>query len=189
MYHPEWLGLLEGRMAKSAVAQIVRSVTRRAADINLLCSMVLDAHTDPHQAKRAAWVLTHLSPPDKQEHVAPFRDALIDRALSPDLPFRPGLLLTVVYSLPEPREPRMDLLDYCLAHIADTRMHDSCRAMFIKLAARKCRPYPELAAELHAVLDLLPPGQPPSVECAKRKALHAERKANREKRGGDLREG
>ena len=167
MYHPEWLGLLEGRMAKSAVAQIVRSVTRRAADINLLCSMVLD----PHQAKRAAWVLTHLSPPDKQEHVAPFRDALIDRALSPDLPFRPGLLLTVVYALPEPREPRMDLLDYCLAHIADTRMHDSCRAMFIKLAARKCRLYPELAAELHAVLDLLPPGQPPSVECAKRKAF------------------
>ena len=58
-----------------------------------------------------------------------------------------------------------------------------------KAAVLKHIPYPELAAELHAVLDLLPPGQPPSVECAKRKALHAERKAKRVKRGGDLREG
>lgn len=179
MYQPEWAKLLEGRMAKSTVEHIVRSASRHADDISLLCRMVLDEHTEPRQAMYAAWVLTHLSQPDKLQHVAPLRDAFIDRVLAPNLPFRPGLLLTLVYDLPEPSEPRMDLLDYCLANIANKHMHDSCRAMFIKLAARKCRPYPELTAELHAILNLLPPGQPPCMECAKRKAMQGGRKTKR----------
>lgn len=179
MYQPEWAKLLDGRMAKSTVKRIVSCVTHRAADIILLCRIVLDEHSEPRQAMYAAWVLTHLSQTDKLQHVAPLRDAFIDRVLSTSLPFRPGLLLTLVYDLPEPSEPRMDLLDYCLTNIPNEQMHDSCRALFIKLAARKCRPYPELTAELQAILHLLPPGQPPSIECAKRKAMQGGRRGKR----------
>ena len=41
----------------------------------------------------------------------------------------------------------------------------------IKLATQMARPYPELLTELHETLQLLPPGLPPSIECAKKKAF------------------
>lgn len=163
---------LEGRMSMVNVRKVVEATAHDGEAISALCHLVLDESTEARRAMYAAWVLTHLSPADKQEFVLPFCDAFIDKILSGTLPFRPGLLLSLLYDLaPSTTLERADLFDYCLQGITDGTHHDSCRSIMIKLAAQMARPYPELLTELHETLQLLPPGLPPSIECAKKKAF------------------
>lgn len=116
-----------------------------------------------------AWVLTHLDKDDKLASLAPLRDRLIDFAMG-NLTVRRGIILSLLLDLPAGDDLRVDFLNYCLEHIGDAREHDSSRAAMIYLAARMCRPYPELTGELNRILELLPPGLPPSIACARRKA-------------------
>lgn len=160
-------------MSMAKVRKVVEATANNGEAITTLCRLVLDETTEAPKAMYAAWVLTHLSPADKQEFVLPFCDAFTDKILSGTLPFRPGLLLSLLYDLaPETTMQRADLLDFCLHGITDGAQHDSCRSLMIKLAARMARPFPELLAELHETLLLLPPGLPPSIECAKRKVMN-----------------
>ena len=148
------------------VRKVVEATANNGEAITMLCRLVLDETTEARRAMYAAWVLTHLSPADKQEFVLPFCDAFTDKILS-------GTLLSLLYDFaPETTMQRADLLDFCLHGITDGAQHDSCRSLMIKLAARMARPFPELLAELHETLLLLPPGLPPSIECAKRKVMN-----------------
>ena len=85
--------------------------------------------------------------------------------------FRRGLILAILSDLPIAGEPNSDLLDFCLKHITDTKEYVSARSSMIKLAARMCKPYPELCTELTLCLDMIPQGISPSIASAKRKAL------------------
>ena len=160
-------------MSMAKVRKVLDATANNGEAITTLCRLVLDAAAEARKAKNAARVLTHLSPADKQEFVLPFCDAFTDKILSGTLPFRPGLLLSLLYDLaPETTMQRADLLDFCLHGITDGAQHDSSRSLMIKIAARMARPYPELLAELHETLLLLPPGLPPSIEYAKRKVMN-----------------
>ena len=168
----EWMKWLEGRMSMVNVRKVVEATAHDGEAISALCRLVLDKTTEARRAMYAAWVLTHLSPADKLQFVAPYSHAFIDKILSGTLPIRPGLLLSLLYDLaPSTTLERADLFDYCLQGITDGTHHDSCRSIMIKLAAQMDRPYPELLTELHETLQLLPPGLPPSIECAKKKAF------------------
>lgn len=169
-------------MSMAKVRKVVEATAHDGEAITMLCRLVLDDAAEARKAMYAAWVLTHLSPADKQEFVLPFCDAFTDKILSGTLTFRPGLLLSLLYDLaPETTMQRADLLDFCLHGITDGAQHDSCRSLMIKLAARMARPYPELQAELQETLQLLPPGLPPSIECAKRKVMNPTPQETKEK--------
>lgn len=167
--------LLGRRMSMATVREVVDRVSGDGTAIAQLCRMAMDG-AGQRGAMYAAWVLTHLSGQDKQAYVAPFRDELTDALVAGRLAFRPGLLLALLYDLPEPDEPRTDLLDYCMEGLADPRYRDGCRSAMIRLAARMCRAYPELVAELHLRLQNLPPGQPPSICTARKNAMKPERR-------------
>lgn len=125
---------------------------------------------NPRVAYNAAWVLSHLSREDKRIYLLPHYGELVDMATSAELCFRRGLMLAILADLPA-NEPKGELLDYCLTHLADSKESDSSRAAMIKLTARMCKPYPELCEELALCLDMMPQDSSPSIAAAKRKAL------------------
>lgn len=128
----------------------------------------MTACDDRRAMMNMAWVLTHLDKEDKLDSLVPLCDKLIDFAMG-NLPVRRGIILSLLLDLPAGSDLRVDFLNYCLEHIGDVTEHDSTRASMIHLSARMCRPYPELMGELNRILELLPPGLPPSIACAKRK--------------------
>ena len=125
---------------------------------------------NPRVAYNAAWVLSHLSKEDKRIYLLPRYEELVDMATSSELCFRRGLILAILTDLPKD-EPNGELLDYCLTRLADSKENDSSRAAMIKLAARMCKPYPELCEELALCLDMMPQDSSPSIAAAKRNAL------------------
>ena len=120
---------------------------------------------NPRVAYNAAWVLSHLSKEDKRIYLLPHYEELIDMATSAELYFRRGLILAILADLPT-NEPNGKLLDFCLTRMDDTKESDGSRSAMIKLAARMCKPYPELCKELTLCLD-----SSPSITAAKRNAL------------------
>ena len=68
-------------------------------------------------------------------------------------------------------EPDGKLLDFCLTHLADPKESDGSRSAMIKLAARMCKPYPDLCKELTLCLDMMPQDSSPSIAAAKRNAF------------------
>ena len=96
-------------------------------------------------------------------------------ATSAELCFRRGLILTILTDMPMD-EPDGKLLDFCLTHLADPKESDGSRSVMIKLAARMCKPYPELCKELTLCLDMMPQDSSPSIAAAKRNALKMIRK-------------
>ena len=126
---------------------------------------------DARIAYNAAWVLSHLSKEDKLLYLAPRYGELVRLATFETLCFRRALVLSILADLPTDDEPNVELLDYCLAHITDMKESDSSRSAMIKLAAKMCKPYPELCRELRETLEMMPAGEKQSIEAAKRKAL------------------
>lgn len=161
--------LLEGRVSMATVKRIVNMVSGDGEAIGKLCMIV--SKGQKREAGYAAWVLTHLLKEDKALYVRPYRDLLTDIVVNEYAKIRPGLLLSLFLDMPDMEEPRTDLLDFCLEGLADRKYKDGCRSLMIKLAARMCRPWPELTAELHGRLDMLPPELPPSIASAKRNAM------------------
>ena len=111
---------------------------------------------NPRVAYNIVWMLSHLSKEDKRC-------------------FRRGLILTILTDMPMD-EPDGKLLDFCLTHLADPKESDGSRSVMIKLAARMCKPYPELCKELTLCLDMMPQDSSPSIAAAKRNALKMIRK-------------
>lgn len=138
--------------------------------IESILTLMKQADNNSRVAYNAAWVLSHLSKEDKRIYLLPHYDELVDMAISAELCFRRGLLLSVLADLPV-NEPDGKLLDYCLVHLADSKESDSTRSVMIKLAARMCKPYPDLCTELALCLDSMPQDSSPSIAAAKRNAL------------------
>ena len=128
---------------------------------------------NPRVAYNAAWVLSHLE--DKRIYILPHYEELVDMATSAELCFRRGLILTILTDLPT-NEPNGKLLDFCLTRMDDTKESDGSRSAMIKLAARMCKPYPDLCKELTLCLDMMPQDSSPSIAAAKRNALKMIRK-------------
>ena len=135
---------------------------------------------NPRVAYNAAWVLSHLSKEDKRIYLLPHYEELVDMATSAELCFRRGLILTILTDMPMD-EPDGKLLDFCLTRMDDTKESDGSRSAMIKLAARMCKPYPDLCKELICkeltlCLDMMPQDSSPSIAAAKRNALKMIRK-------------
>lgn len=158
---------LSDRYAGSRIKQMAASLSGDGDGIGKIMEWLLHS-TDKRVRMNAAWILNNLCKEDRLRYLAPYRDALADLAMSA-LPFRRQMVLALLLDFPTEDSPRIDLLDYCLEHLHDEKEGDSSRAFMIYLAAKMCRPYPELHAELMHTLDMLPPTLPPSIACARRK--------------------
>ncbi len=160
----------DSRLSKAQVMAIARDLHHDERGIEDTFAMMMQA-ADNRAAYNAAWILTHLSQTDKNIYLLPKYAEIVRMATSAATCFRRGLILAILSDLPIAGEPNSDLLDFCLKHITDTKEYVSARSSMIKLAARMCKPYPELCTELTLCLDMIPQGISPSIASAKRKAL------------------
>ena len=155
---------LDIRLSKAQVMAIAHNLHHDECGIEAMFTAMKQAD-NPRVAYNAAWVLSHLSKEDKRIYLLPHYEELIDMATSAELYFRRGLILAILADLPT-NEPNGKLLDFCLTRMDDTKESDGSRSAMIKLAARMCKPYPELCKELTLCLD-----SSPSITAAKRNAL------------------
>ena len=160
---------LDIRLSKAQVRAIADNLHHDACGIDTLFAQMKQAD-NPRVVYNAAWVLSHLAKEDKRMYLLPHYGALVDMAVSAGLCFRRGLVLSILADLPM-NKPSGKLLDYCLTHLADPKESDSARSAMIKLAARMCKPYPELCRELMLCLDMMPQDSAQSIAAAKRNAL------------------
>ena len=159
---------LDIRLSKAQVMAIAHNLHHDECGIEAMFTAMKQAD-NPRVAYNAAWVLSHLSKEDKRIYLLPHYEELIDMATSAEL-FRRGLILAILADLPT-NEPNGKLLDFCLTRMDDTKESDGSRSAMIKLAARMCKPYPELCKELTLCLDMMPQDSSPSITAAKRNAL------------------
>ena len=160
---------LDSRLSKSQVMALAGNLRHDECCIEAMFTQMKQA-ANPQVANNAAWVLSHLSKEDKGIYLLPHYGELVDMATSTKLHIRRGLVLSILADLPI-NELNGKLLNYCLMHLADHKESNSSRSMMIKLAARMCKPYPELCQELMLCLDMIPQDISPSIAAAKRNAL------------------
>ena len=160
---------LDSRLSKSQVMALAGNLRHDECGIEAMFTQMKQA-ANPQVANNAAWVLSHLSKEDKGIYLLPHYGELVDMATSTKLYIRRGLVLSILSDLPI-NGLNGKLLDYCLMHLADYKESNSSRSMMIKLAARMCKPYPELCQELMLCLDMIPQDISPSIAAAKRNAL------------------
>lgn len=160
---------LDIRLSRAQIMAMAGNLHHDECGIEAMFAAMKQAD-NPRVTYNAAWVLSHLSKEDKKIYLLPHYGELVDMATSAELCFRRGLMLAILADLPMD-EPNGELLDYCLTHLADSKESDSSRAALIKLAARMCKPYPELRKELALCLDMMPQDSSPSIAAAKRNAL------------------
>lgn len=160
---------LDSRLSKAQVTAIAGNLHHDECGIEAMFSQMKQTGT-PRVAYNAAWVLSHLSKEDKRIYLLPHYGELVDMATSAKPCFRRGLLLAILADFPM-GEPNGKLLDFCLTQMNDPKESDSSRSAMIKLAARMCKPYPELCKELLLSLDMVLPDSSPSVAAATKKAL------------------
>lgn len=157
------------RLSKVQVMAIVNNLHHDECGIEAMFTTMKQAE-NPRVAYNAAWVLSYLSKEDKRIYLLPHYGELVDMAISAEPCFRRGLILTILADLPT-NEPNGKLLDFCLIHMITPKESDGSRSAMIKLAARMCKPYPELCKELTFSLDIMPQDSSPSIAAAKRNAL------------------
>ena len=160
---------LDVRLSKAQVKTIADNLRHDECGIEAMFTLMKQAD-NPRVAYNAAWVLSHLSKEDKRIYLLPHYGELVDRATSAGLSIRRGLILAILADLPT-NEPNGKLLDFCLTHLTDSKESDGSRSAMIKLAARICKPYPELSKELMLCLDMMPQDSSPSIAAAKKNAL------------------
>ena len=161
---------LDIRLSKAQVMAIAHNLHHDECGIEAMFTAMKQAAMftamkqadNPRVAYNAAWVLSHLSKEDKRIYLLPHYEELIDMATSAELCFRRGLILAILADLPT-NEPNGKLLDFCLTRMDDTKESDGSRSAMIKLAARMCKPYPDLCKELTLCLDMMPQDSSPSI--------------------------
>ena len=157
------------RLSKAQVMAIANNLHHDESGIEAMFTAMKQAD-NPRVAYNAAWVLSHLSKEDKRIYLLPHYGELVDMAISAELCFRRGLILAILTDFPMD-ELDGKLLNFCFIHLTDPKESDSSRSVMIKLAARMCKPYPELCKELALSLDIMPQDSSPSIAAAKRNAL------------------
>ena len=166
----EWIERLSGRISKSEVMRYAQSLHNDEAGIGELCTLVCGT-SHRRVAMNGAWILSHLAESDNVTYMPKYRDMLMNFAMKDGIAVRRGLIITILLNIPEMENPRTDYLDYCMDGFLSSKHSDSSRAAMIKAAARICKMFPELLAELLYRLSLLPQGLPPSIECVRRKII------------------
>lgn len=165
-----WKERLHGKLSGWLIAAFAGELHHDEQGISEVFEAMLNP-ADKQASHNAAWLLAHLSKEDKNVYLAPRYDELVDISISSEAHENRALLFAVLVDMPELPGLRADLLDFCLQHIPDVKMSNSCRSYMIRLAVRMCVPYPELAHELTVSLEMLPPGLSPSIASAARSAL------------------
>ena len=160
---------LDNRLSKAQVMALAGNLRHDECGIEAMFTQMKQTN-NAQVANNVAWVLSHLSKEDKEIYLLPHYVELVDMATSTKLHIRRGLVLSIFADLPI-NELNGKLLNYCLMHLADHKESNSSRSMMIKLAARMCKPYPELCQELMLCLDMIPQDISPSIAAAKRNAL------------------
>ncbi len=120
--------------------------------------------------KNALWCVTHLGA-SHSAWLQSLQSRLIDCLLSETDTARKRMLLQLLRNQEyDPDSIRTDFLDYCLARINAECEPYAIRCFSLYTAAKMCRHYPELVAELQSRLDMLRL-QPlsPGLKCAMRK--------------------
>lgn len=161
---------LNHRLSKSEVVNYAKELHNDEYGISCLCNTMLTSGEE-RISYNAAWILFHLSKEDKEIYLATFYDRIADMAMSSDLNIRRGLILSIIVDMPIGDNFRTDLMDFCLARMLDRRECDSTRSVMIKLAAKMCRPFPELKNELTANLEFLSEEPKRSISTASKNAL------------------
>lgn len=161
---------LDTRLSKAQIITAARELHHDEHGIENLFALMTQTE-NRRTAYNAAWILTHLPVEDKKMYLLPRYTELVSIATSETLCFRRGLVLSILTDLPVSNEPNSNLLEYCMTHITDMKENDSTRSYMIKLAARMCKPYPELCNELMLTLEIISQNTSPSIACAKKNAL------------------
>lgn len=161
---------LNCRLSKRQVANIARQLYQDETGIARLCHTMLHT-TQPKVAYNAAWIMNHLSLEKKRWYVSPYYQQITRMAMSPELPFRRALLLSLVQDLSTADNFSTEMLDFCLTHMSDHQESNSSRAAMIRLAGRICCLYPELAGELAGYLEALQFESAPSITAPVRQTL------------------
>lgn len=161
---------LENRIRQTEIKALARQLQHDACGIGSLCDRLLVGN-DALSCSNAARILSALSQEEKLLYLLPRYDELVCRTLSPDVPVRLGLLLSLLKDLSTAENFRTDLLDFCLQHLSDRKYTAGTRSYMIHLAARLCCFHPQLAQELILCLEFLKEDPAPSIAAATRKAL------------------
>lgn len=161
---------LKGRLSKAQVMYYAKSFHNDEYSISSLCDLMLSS-SDERVAYNAAWILYYLSVEDKNMYLKPFYDRIVDMGISPDIKIRRGLVLSIIVDMVTTENFRTDLYDFCIVKMNDRKESDSSRSVMIKLAAKMCQSFPELAAELAVCLEALREETKPSIATACRNAL------------------
>lgn len=162
--------ILERRMSKAEVLIWVQDLHHDEAGISELCDLLLRAD-HARVCTNVAWIFSHLRQEDKTLYLSSRYEELVGLALSPEVPVRLGLLLSLLLDLSTKENFRSDLLDFCLCHLSDRNYTSGDRSYMIHLAARLCGFYPELKQELELCLEFLAEDPAPSVVAARHHAL------------------
>lgn len=165
-----WEHVLDKRFSKQQILRLAESLHHDEVGISDVCRTMLYA-TCVRSSYNATWILHHLAAVDKKIYLKGWFPLIADFAIAPGLSIRRGLVLSILVDLVDEVPMQTDLLDFCLTHLADQKESDSSRSMMIKLAARMCKPYPELSDELICCLDVLQYEVKPSISAARRNAL------------------
>ena len=144
--------ILGARLGMSEVNNLALTV-----DVEELFQLLF--HPDKRVSDNAAWAMTHF-PPEKMQALCHYQQELIDEAMKTDSVTKRRLIMTLLEKQPFHEEDiRTDFLDFCLAQIGDPNVPVGIRSLAVKLSYAQCRFYPELLAELRAVLEMM--GQEP----------------------------
>ena len=165
------------------------SVRMGLRDVEAICAACREEHTlmssllelvegpDERTGYNALWVLTHLTTEEKTG-LTQHRSHLIDILLTEKHIGKRRLLLTLLESLPTTEaDVRGDYIDFCLSKINSTEPY-GVRVLCLKQALSQCRFYPELMAELKALIDMMEYSElSPGLLSARKNVLDKIRKA------------
>ena len=149
--------LLGRRMGADEVKQLARQASLSGEPIDHLAALV--GSDDARTATNAAWVQTHCTDKSVARLASQF-DSLAERFLSATEEGRRRLLLHLLTRLDAGSEAtRIQLLDACLATLADPSAAYGLRALSMQMAYRVAAPYDALRDELRRLLLALEPAE------------------------------
>lgn len=160
---------LTQRLHLSEVQELSLCCTTESDLRESLFTLVFD--DDDRVSQQALWVFTHGDKP-VQQWLYSRQALLIDLVLSCSHSTKKRLILTLLERQPDPSPLRIDLLNFCLDHMADPREPPAVQSLCLKLAYRQCQAVPELLQELYTLLDFMEPDfMSPALQNVRQKIL------------------
>lgn len=135
----------------------------------MLYSLVFD--DDKRISGNALWVFTHFDLANN-EWLYGKQDELTDRAMTVADTTNRRLLLTLLNRQEFSEESlRTDFLDFCLGRLLVASEPPGIRSLYMKLAYKICRHYPELLEELRTTLDMMLETSSPAIKTTRKNIL------------------